>query len=820
MSWRAIILGLSLGLLVSALTHYNDMVVRQTFLISNHLPIAIFGSLVLLTLGLNPLLRLIGVDLPLRGTELAIIVAVSLTACGWPSFNYYRYALTIPAMPAHWAKTNAAWRSSDVMAYVPGGAARVAEGHVRDWRALSTWLAGGGQDSAVEGQEVQGNPGGETTMAGRVWSRFAATTRRQTLMLADATRTTAVTADERRAILRDLNAALADPTLSRAMAIDDGKLTSQGRHLLRERSERVLEEHEVVRLHRWLLVAELPEVVLPPPRGGGVLLAGGRTDEPALDAMLVGGVTLGDLPWRAWWPTLRLWGTMALLLGGAAVCLALIVHPQWSQRELLAYPIARFVAMISERSPGAALPAVATSGLFWWGVGAVLALHALNGLGAWFPGIPTIPLTYDFTPMQQVFPNAAQAPGARDLFRPTVYLTVVAFCFYLTSSVSLSLGLSHIAHVAFGALMIGYGVSMTTDVAGGGPGNLIRFGAYVGMGLLIVYVGRRYYGQLIIAAVSTRRFESTPPYTVWATRGLLLCIVLGVYVMYTAGVTPVFALLFILLTLLTFVVLSRLVAESGLFFVQVWWMPAGVLAALLGVEAIGPTDFIVLGIASIMLVGDPRTAVMPYIVHALRIGEQAGRTRPALLTPWIGVMLTSGFAVATVATFAVTYRYGINFADGWDVRRLPSMPFDRLLQHIADLSQQQALAEATTREGWARVAAIRPEPGALRWAGLGLVLLVVTSLLRLHVPRWPIHPVLFLVWGTMPGSRFWASFMIGWAIRWAVTATVGDRGYRAMSPLMIGIIAGELAAGLGWVAVGWIYHAGTGMPPATYRIFP
>jgi hypothetical protein len=66
---------------------------------------------------------------------------------------------------------------------------------------------------------------------------------------------------------------------------------------------------------------------------------------------------------------------------------------------------------------------------------------------------------------------------------------------------------------------------------------------------------------------------------------------------------------------------------------------------------------------------------------------------------------------------------------------------------------------------------------------------------------------------------FGPSFLLGWVIKSAVVGTSGARGYHAVKPLMVGIIAAELLSGLGWMVVGAVYFFTTGKTPPTYWIF-
>jgi hypothetical protein len=92
--------------------------------------------------------------------------------------------------------------------------------------------------------------------------------------------------------------------------------------------------------------------------------------------------------------------------------------------------------------------------------------------------------------------------------------------------------------------------------------------------------------------------------------------------------------------------------------------------------------------------------------------------------------------------------------------------------------------------------------------------------LRLRFTWWPLHPVMFLVWTTWPIQMFGASFLLGWALKVAVTRLGGTRLHNRCKPLMIGMVAGELLGALTFMVHGAIYYAVTDMLPKEYRIFP
>jgi len=855
---RAIILGLLLGLFIAGATYFNDAVVRQTYLIGNHFPIGVFGVVLLLLVTLNPLLGALRdrSGLPMRrgalsAAEICLIAAIGLAACSWPSSNFYRVSTSIPAMPADMLKNESAWKSANAFSYLPGGSAKAAEGHVQDWAGLLAALRAGRAEDAgpldraiwdavpqanrrtvttADADNLTGSQRFEllTVVNDHLIAPVPGTTQAPPLhavaQQADALPPAAQAALAERDRLLDEADALAPSDAADAPSAD----TSLDRELAGLRAQTLRGEAEALgeQANRLVLVDHWSGVLLPPPQGEGLLVTGGRPDDLVIGT-LVGGrpkdgrLSLTQLPWEAWWPTIRLWGGAAMLLALASLCLSLIVHPQWAHRELLTYPIAKFLEEASARQGGGRLPDVARSKLFWIGVGVPVLLHTVNGLHTWFPPLPDIPLELDFTGLRKLFPNASKAPYNDSYFKPTLYLTVIAFAFFLSAKVSFSLGVSQLLFVILGAILIANGQTLDNDYMGAKKSNLLRFGGYLGITLMILYTGRRYYLNVAASAVGLRRGPDTPNYAPWAARGLAACVVLAVVTLGQGGLSWPMASLFVLLVLMTLLVMSRICAETGLFFNQAWWMPVGVLTALLGVEAIGPTTYIVLAIGSAMLIGDPREALMPYLTNALKLGDnRAAGATPARVAPILGVMIVVAFLVAGSVTMFHQYNDGFNAKDKWAQNSLPGMPFSELSKRTKEMGAAGTLADATAASGVERLSMILPEQGAVPWMLIGAALVLGAASARLRLPWWPLHPVAFLVWGTFPMRHFAFPFLVGWAIKLAVTRTAGAKGYHDAKPLMVGVIAGELFMALAWMIVGAAFFYWTGKEPLVYRIFP
>ena len=539
---RAITLGLLLATLIASVTYFNDFVIHQTMLIGTHLPVAVFGLLLVGVLGVGPLWGKVTGG---RGSggwgvgEVGVVVAMGLAACAWPGSGFWRYLAGVTAMPAHLQQTEPTWQAQGVMGFVPDG----------------------------------------------------------------------------------------------GVLLEGGELT---------------------------------------PVTEGLVL--GEPAEGVLDAV-------ASVPWGAWLPTLVLWVGSAGLLGLAGLCLSMVVHPQWSGRELLAYPIARLVGEVTARGPGRRLPEVGHDKLFWLGLVSVLVIHLANGLDVWFQTGVRMNLTLPFWPLRAVFPDASRVGLSWSIFAPHIYFTAVAFAFFLPRSVSLSIGVSHIAFVAVGSVMISNGFTWGYERSIPANTSFLRLGAFVGMGLMIVYAGRRYYGGVVRSAVGLgRRVEGAsgvPGYAVWAARAGVACTAGATALLVRGGLAWDLALVLVGLILLSWLVLSRVVCETGLFFVTNAFVPATMIGGLLGFEAIGPTGMVMLTLASWVLIADPREALMPFVATGLRVVDRGG-VSPGGAGGWLAVATVVSLVVAGVVTLSQQHHHGLlSMQNDFATKFVPSEAFER-----------------------------------------------------------------------------------------------------------------------------------------------
>ena len=686
MSFRAVLIGLVLGVLLAAFGYRNDSVLHMTSLVGNHLPISVFGMLIVITVVINPALWLLRRSWRLAPAELAVIVALMLVSASIPGSGLMRTFTQTLALPAQYYRSTPGWKKYELFRYVP-----------------------------------------------------------------------------------------ADMTPGRR------GLTQQGQ----------IDPYDPAVMDRFLSGA------------------GGK-----------GLVPVSDVPWSKWVQPLCVWGPIILLTSVGLVCLSLIVHRQWASRERLRYPIAEFATALAGQDAKKALGPVFRSGLFWAGLVVVLAIRVNNGIHMFYKEETIeVPLKFSFPSITQTFPALGQAPHAWALVAPEIFPTVVAFGFFLASDVSLSLGLSQYLIVPILAWLMVLGVDVSGDYMAGGPQEFQVFGSYFGLAMVLLYMGRRYYWQVVQQGILFRCRQEVEPYAAWALRVLLLCVAGVVAILIWQGLEWPFAILLVGLVLLMFLVMARINAESGTFFVQPGWQPVGVLLGLFGAAALGPKALVILGLISAVLTIDPRECLMPFVVNGLKMCDASG-VRPGR-TGWAAsAVFAVALAVAVPSVLWVNYSSSEPQSDGWAYKNVPKFPFNTAEREVTKLTLADELKQSEQYTPWQRLKNIKPEPRFVWPVLIGVALVMVFSALRLRFTWWPLHPILFVVWGTYPMRLLNHSFLIGWLVKLLVTKLGGGQKYRQVRTFMIGAVAGDLLGGVVFMVVGAIYYHFTGHPPEAYRILP
>lgn len=569
---------------------------------------------------------------------------------------------------------------------------------------------------------------------------------------------------------------------------------------------------DMVGWRKHKLLSYVPESLMP---------AGGKADSKVVDGFVRGWqkpdqpIGLGDVPWSEWSDPLLSWMPLVVLLALAVVSLSLIVHRQWTKHESLRYPIADFTSSLMGQSQETGVASIFHSRLFWLGLAIVLGINIVNGLHAWFPNSIEIPTKFWLAPLSAKLPKV---PRAWTLAALRFYPTVVAFGFVIAAEVSFSLGISQIVYIFLAVPFVKAGMDFSDNNWSGGVNSWQRFGSYVGIALILLYTGRRYYWGVLKQAVTFRRQERVEVYAAWAFRIFLLSVMCLIVVLSRLGLDWPLAVVAVLSILLMFLVMSRVNAESGLFVIAPYWTPMAIVTGLFGVAAAGPKALVVLGLFSMVFSMAARESLMPFLVNGLKVCETF-KIRPARVG-WAAVgTFAIVLAIAVPVGLWANQNYGAQ-KDFWVTTHSPVEVFDAVGRATSKLTRSGELKTSNALTGWQRITHMDPDKRFLWAAGVGLFLVLSFSMLRLRYTWWPIHPVIFVMWGSYSMGYFHYSFLLGWLIRVMVMKFGGTKTYRQVKILMFGVIAGEILGKLIFMIVGAIYYAKTGQKPVTFGLDP
>jgi hypothetical protein len=527
-----------------------------------------------------------------------------------------------------------------------------------------------------------------------------------------------------------------------------------------------------------------------------------------------------QVPWQAWARPMLTWVPMVVLASLCMVGMALVVHRQWSSYEHLQYPIAAFTTSLLERDEGRAFGPMLRQQAFWVGFGLMFLIRLNNGLYQWFPDyLVPVQMTYGLWAFGAKWPELYRNPWAWGLLRLEVFPLVIAFAFFLNSEISLTLGMSQILWACVCIPMVGAGISVNTDYDIGGWQGWHRAGSYTAFTLMLLYAGRHFYWQTLRQALTRWRGHGEDAGAIWGWRLFVLTVVGLTALVIRLGLAWPVAVGTVLLMVMTFLIVARISAETGLFFIQPGWQPFGALMPFFGAYAMGPTSIVISALVCGVLCIDQSQALMPYLTNGLKIGEKL-RLGPLPIASSSTALWLAGIALAIPIVLVASYDFGTPTQYHWSYYRIPTMPFRAGEPALMQLQATGRLDGSECLAGWERLREARPSNAFLWAAGTGFAGVIVFSILRLRVPWWPLHPALFLIWATYPLAAMSNSFLMGWFIKKLSLRFGGNRLVQRLKPFAIGVIGGEICGALVFMLVGAVYFFCTGNKPITYRYFP
>jgi hypothetical protein len=504
-------------------------------------------------------------------------------------------------------------------------------------------------------------------------------------------------------------------------------------------------------------------------------------------------------PILGWVQPILVWGVFLFALYGALMCIVILVRRQWVENERLAFPLAQVgLALVEQPRPGQRLNEVLSKRSFWVAFGAVFLLHIYNGLSNYYPAqVPRIPTSYHLGQLMSESPVFYARPN---LGVNWIYFIVIGATFFIPSAVAFSLWGFFVLEQIF-AMTAG---GLTGDSLLGGTYDR-HIGAIIAFALSILWIGRHHWLLILRQAMRGRREgELEDPYLSYAITFWVLvgCTLTMIGWMMLAGCNLPAAVVAVLLLLTLFVVITRVIAESGLVHGMLIFhltRPWEILSICGAGKMIPLKSFSITGMVDNALF-DFREVPSVYASHNVKIADQtkvfAGQRRGGL--KFIAVMMLAlfvGYFVGFGSTLWTEYQHGysldasaISPINRWGVETAP-----RWFQLDPGLRYQQQNYQTVHNP--------------VLHVGIGFVMTAALAALRLMFAWWPLHPVGFLMLGTFPGAVLWFSIMIGWLLKVLILRFGGAKLYSAARPFFLGLIVGESMAAAFWLITGIVIAA-------------
>jgi len=536
---------------------------------------------------------------------------------------------------------------------------------------------------------------------------------------------------------------------------------------------------------------------------------GERIGETTHFGMIQGGLSVGEIPYGAWVGPLLNWMPFFLLLALALLALTYVVHRQWTVHEQLQYPLASVANLLirqDDEKPGGA---IFRNRAFWFGCVFVFGFHLLRYLYKWFPNsMPQVPYAYGVAWYAKFPAELADVAKSFNMHWVPVSFAIIGIAYFISTDVSLSIGLTAPLGTLFVMqyyLLSGNRVS-TPDL------DTFRAGGFIALGIILAYTGRSYYFPILLKAVWPRRRGATfDADSVWAARVFLAAYVALVLIVTGMGVGFLMAWVVVTFVMLIFLVMTRLVCETGLPTITTGVSVPVILSGLVGSAALGagPLMFMTL-LGSTIVMHTSSQLAMPYMATGLKlVDDNKIDLRRFAVAAKIAIAIALVFGFAAVVTIAYTKGQG----NLLNTERAVWTQSVREVLMMIDFGRYESSQAA---HGFAKLSLVKPDGTVVGLVLAGLVAVTVCYMLRFRFTKWPLHPLFFIVLGTDIAKYTWMFFMLGCLFKSLIVKLGGGRAYKRMKPLFAGFIVGEFMLMALVFIVGLIYHSVTGKDP----VFP
>jgi hypothetical protein len=247
---------------------------------------------------------------------------------------------------------------------------------------------------------------------------------------------------------------------------------------------------------------------------------------------------------------------------------------------------------------------------------------------------------------------------------------------------------------------------------------------------------------------------------------------------WIAGLSPVWAIVFLGIFFIFQTVLSRIRAESGMAWLFLPQTPNNVMVLFTGTAKVSVQNLTILSSLKFHTF-DQNGYIMPFQLEALKISDTYRvKGRHLTLAMLTGMILYIG--ISSWSSLNLYYKYGADACEQWRVEsgRWAFDEFERWISNPLSYS-----------------------PSALFFIGMGALFYAFLAFMRLRFLWWPFHPIGYAVANTFTMEYLWSPFFFGWLSKVIALKFGGIKSYRHFVPFFLGLIMGETVGNGFWATI-------------------